>query len=224
LGVTLLIRAWSNQALAPRGWPAALLPFAPSVLALGLVWDGTLSGGALPGVAERVSLSLLDLAVKPHSPFPDANLAASEGMLWGAFALALALGMGLGRNVARLDALSARFPRLAKGLQHGLGADALGEALVRAGTWVGRLATQLADDTAWNAWMPNGLDRAIRGTSALVSKLDARIAWSIGGALRPGVEWPARALQWVQSGDVQWYIGVALVSLLAVVAAFIRSP
>ena len=67
-----------------------------------------------------------------------------------------------------------------------------------------------------------GLDRGARAVSGFVSSADARVAWWIGGALRPLIEWPARALQWVQSGDVQWYIGVALFSLLAMIAAFMK--
>jgi hypothetical protein len=222
LGTTQLKRAWSGGASAPRGWAAALVPLIPALLSLGLVWDGTFSGGALPGIDERVSLSLLDLAIPPRPVPPEANVVVSEGMLWGAFVFALLLGLWFASRLERLDDWSARFPRVARALSRGLGADAVAQGWVAASAWTGRLITRVGDDALWHHYLPSGLDRAVRAVSGAMDVADRHMAWWIGGVVRPAVEWPARALQRIQSGDVQWYVGIVLFSLLAVIAAFLR--
>ena len=59
------------------------------------------------------------------------------------------------------------------------------------------------------------------GTRFFVS-LDARGGEYVQVTLRKAVDLPARGLQYLQNGDVQWYLLMALLSTLAIVGYFLK--
>jgi hypothetical protein len=199
------------------------MPYVLILLALGAVWTGTLSGGIVAGNPDRIFSSPLALffGASGDAWGDDASIAPASGLYWVLLAVAaFAAFWTAGRRPDFWPGVSRSVPRLSSFVLSGYGADFV-FARIRAGlAWSGALSVRFFDRNVWESWVPGLLGGGARRGAALVARADLSLSRGIGGMLRRWVDTPSRALQLIQSGDVQWYLFFAVGSGIAILAHF----
>ncbi len=195
-----VVRAGSDQD-ARSPWAPALSAMFVSLLATGLLWSGSLSGGLIRGEGDQVFAPLARLVFS----LPDGTDVASVNLIFGlTFLLSPALAIWL-----PFDRMRNRFPGgpfMAQGYQF----DSLGVRIEHALAALGRIATGISEDRIWKAYLPNGLLVVLKFLAEMVQKASEGIYRGLTLAVDRGVAGPTRFLQLVQSGDVQWYLFFAM--------------
>jgi hypothetical protein len=213
---------------APAGlsWVEALASLALVLVSLGLFWSGTLSGGAIPGDPDRVMHSLLTAFFGPGADAwgEEAAIGPSVGVYWAVQVAAIvAAYVTTGRKPEFWPGVSRRVPRFSAFVSSGYGIDAVFMRLRAGLSWLGAASVRLLDRKIWNAWFPEIVGRVARRGAALFAAADLRLSRGLGEAVRAWVESPAKALQLIQNGDVQWYLFFAVGSGLAILAYFMKT-
>jgi hypothetical protein len=199
-------------------WYSVLAPLAFGVLGLGLFWTGGVTGGAVSG--DAVMPSLLSLFFGSAPAPQGGELAAASWMVW----VPTVLGAGLaywmnGRGEDRWQkAARAKFAQFVSG---GYGIDAVAARTRELGLALGRGIHAVVDTGLWGRWWPALASGAIRRGSRGVARADDGVSVVPGVALRRAIDVPAKFLQLVQSGDVQWYLFFAVGSGIALLLHFL---
>jgi hypothetical protein len=211
---------------APASQPrvmAIALPFFWSILGLAVIWTGSASGGLVPGGADDLMRSLLDLFFGGPVPSqPDDRAVLSVGPIAGGAAL-IGLFIGYwttGRKHDSWEGMRESFPRFSGFLESGYRVDA-GVGRIRDG--VVRLANGaewLFSSRLWQRWIPNTLSAGVRRSGSFAASADDWIHRALSASLRNSVDVPARLLQAIQSGDVRWYLFFAIGSGIAMLLHF----
>ncbi|MDR3607469.1 MAG: hypothetical protein P4M08_08820 [Oligoflexia bacterium] len=194
--------------------------------ALGVLATGSISGGTLPRTPSPVDEVLPSLMSTLFEAGPhiaeEANFATASGLLWGAFVIGIAAAYWIYRLPKR-EPKNGFYDRLSAFVASGYRVDD-GFAFVLAGVdWVGSHFTAWVDGTLWSRWIPLVLATPFRRAGVLASRADRLIADGTREAVSRVTETPARVLQWVQNGDVQWYLIFALGSGFAILVYFLRA-
>ena len=216
--------ATKNNTQAP--WLVVLMPYALVVLALGLCWTGTLSGGAVPGDPDRVfpGLSALLFGSSAATWGDDATIAASCGVYWAALLCAAGLAAWTtGRRPEFWPGVQRGIPRLSAFVLSGYGVDAAMTRLRAGLAWVGAASGRCLDRGVWEAWVPALLGRGLRRGAAAFAAADLKLSRGLGTLARGSVDLPSRALQLIQNGDVQWYLFFAVGSGIAILAHYLTT-
>ena len=88
--------------------------------------------------------------------------------------------------------------------------------------WSGRSIQWLVETQVWGLWIPAGFRWLIREVGGGVMEADRVISRGLDSVLRRAVEVPAKTLQLVQSGDVQWYLFFGIGSGVAILIHFLK--
>jgi hypothetical protein len=78
------------------------------------------------------------------------------------------------------------------------------------------------DRKAWSGWFLTGLGAASDRAAAWVSRADAAGTSRIEAGLAKAIGVPAKLLQLLQNGDVQWYLFFAVCSAAAMLIHFMK--
>lgn len=221
--------AW--QAIALRvstqaSWIAILAPYGLVVLSLGVIWSGTLSGGVIPGDPDRVFHSLLSLFFGPGGETwgDETASAPASGLYWTVQLLAAGAALiTVGRKPDFWPGVSRRLPRFSVFVASGYGVDALFQRALLGLTWTGNFGVRFFDRSRWGRWLFGLLSQGAHRGAAFVATADLKLSRGLGEAVRSWVEAPAKALQLIQNGDVQWYLFFAVGSGVAILAYFMKS-
>jgi hypothetical protein len=221
--------AWQAMALTDStqaGWAEVMAPYALILFSLGVIWTGTLSGGLIPGDADRVFRSLLELffGTSGEAWGDDASIGPASGLYWAVQVLAAVTGLlTVGRRPEFWPGVSRKLPRFSAFVAAGYGFDALFQKLLLGLWWTGGASVRFFDRNLWGSWFPTLLGKGMRRGAAAVALADLRLSRGLGEVIRSWVEAPAKGLQLIQNGDVQWYLFFAVGSGIAILAYFMKT-
>lgn len=205
-------------------WVTALSPFLALIAGMGWLWTGTLSGAVFPDQVDLVMVSMLDTV------FPNGGKLLGENeffvgswMIWGSFAVAFATAYGTCRGVASngWESLAKKFPRFSGFVSTGYGIDSGTSGVIGGVIWIGSKTYEWLDRRFWQGYLPQAMGWVVRQTGSTVSWLDQQWRQRLDQGVRLGTEGPARALQFIQNGDVQWYLVFAIGFGIAVLIHFL---
>ena len=184
-------------------------------LGLAIFWTGSITGGVVLGPVDQIFGSLFSdfFGVQTEAISNQTDFVSASGLYWGSLILAFATAFWTaGRKDDKWNAFAERFPRLGQFLCGGYGTDHVVSHFANGMIWLGRSADTLIDQKISTEWIPKGLYIGLKNVSSVVTAIDFRISFYLIFALKKLVEVPARFLQLVQTGDVRWYLFLALSS------------
>jgi hypothetical protein len=225
LGWKLAWRIVKLDKVSNASWLSILSLFVWIFLSFGVIWTGFLTGGVLPGGADRIMNSLFDelFGSKTADITDISDFILASGLYWGALLFAfIAAYWSAGRREDRWQTLANTFPKTSQFLALGYGVDSLMSRALWAVKWYGNFSENLIDRKIWNRWIPHGLSKGIKFFSEAISEFDVRLSSVLGTSLQKLVDIPAKVLQLIQTGDLQWYLVFALGSGFALLSHFLK--
>jgi len=219
-------QAWetSRSRVGDRAtWTAALLPAIPLILSFGFLWSGNLSGGALPGDIDKVVESAFDgfLGTGGGTVFSGPQLA-----VWAQFGIvAVAAALAYWSTVPAKDLwkrLYISVPRMAAFFSGGYGIDNLTARIMAGFGWFGESIDHVVGKKAWREWIPSALSWISFAGAKTAFSCDSGSRNALIRLLRKAVMVPAKLLQLLHGGDVQWYLFLMAAMAMALLAHFLR--
>jgi hypothetical protein len=203
-------------------WTAVVSPLLLLVGLLGVFWTGTLTGGALPDFPDRVTGSLLNSLFGANETRADTHVFASW-FHWGAFVLAAITAFWTsGRKQTVWERMHVAFPATAEFFAAGYKIDRVAESSERGMIWLGKRTFVLFDQKIWREWVPKGLQVSVAAISKHTAAVDSKLTDILRRALGRSIDFPARSIQFIQNGDVQWYLLFAVGCGIAMLIHFLR--
>ena len=207
-------------------WISVLSPFVLVFLALGFFWTGTASGHVIPGNPDEIFPSVLNLffGAQAGKITNESAAISSSVVYWSTWIFGFGIGLWLAkaRNEPMLAAYRA-LPKFSKFVATGYGIEDRVSQLYRWTRILGSSLEWLIDKKLWNEWVPNALAQGITWGSTGWLVFEARVSDRGRVILARFINVPAKMLQLIQSGDVQWYIFFAMSSLLVMMVHFYRA-
>lgn len=206
------------------GWAAVLTPYLVTILSLGVIWNGTLTGGALPDTQDQVSTSALSAFFgQPAGTLNQDTFFSASWIHWGAFLLAIITAYWTtARKQNSWAALHGAAPKVSHFFASGYGIDRLTGRILFGLSWLGSAIQSAVETKTWGQWLPQGISWVIHRIARGTSVADTVLTRQLDLALRRGTEVPAKMLQMIQSGDVQWYLFFAVGSGIAILVHFLK--
>lgn len=195
------------------GWAKIVAPFFFVLLSLAVVWSGTLSGDvfspSLDRVLENATLDLTGIA--PGMEMSEDAWRSSAPYYWSVLVIVVAVGIwGLFRAGGAWRGPHRRFPKSVEFIGSGYGVvffeQGMGRVFRVAGAWLEAAVGQ----RVWNQWVPATIGRSLRSCGRVAERADAVTSALLTSLLRISAEVPAKALQALHSGSVQWYLFFAI--------------
>lgn len=190
---------------------------------IALFWTGRITGGVFPSAYDQVFPSLLEyFFTNDDFAFPDRGL---TGLIAPGFLVIFLTALVSAFWVVRKDASkdeSQNPSGLRKKIVNGYGVDEFAKFLMDLFKRIGLGIESLVDQKIWSEWIPGAMSYSIRRISKISSDLDTEIYRRFFSVLKNGVEAPAKAMQFLQNGDVQWYLLLAVGSGIAMLIHFMK--
>lgn len=204
-------------------WFAIFCTFFFILIALAIFWVGSVTGGAFPSDFDQVLPSLFqNLLAGDQGKISQQEVSTLiSSVFLGMFILALGGSFAVARK-EKAQTKTRTLSPFVRTVASGYGVDVLFRFLFNAVVSVGRGIENLVDQKIWSEWIPDVMAQAIRRISLLVSNTDAKVYQRFFIVLKNGVEAPAKALQLLQNGDVQWYLLFAIGSSIAILIHFMK--
>jgi hypothetical protein len=196
-------------------WPEFVCPIVTLLLSFGVFWTGMLTGGAVPGGGDQVFASLFGYFFEPINGAPALD-PTTEGVYGTMIAVAIAVAYWLAKKLETPPASA-----VWSFISSGYGIEKVGQKLELGLDWVGRQMNRWVDNELWNRWLPLGLATALTFVARQISRADRAISDRTRDGARVSAEVPAKFLQLIQNGDVQWYLVFALGSGLLILARYL---
>ena len=194
------------------------------ILSLGLLWSGTITGGALPHDPDRVFSSWFGVLFGSSATEwgDDSTVAVGEGLFWAGVILPGLFSFWLfGRGDRVIKSLRGS-PGLYRFLQTGYGIDHAGEWMDIAFRRTGKFLEYWISEKISITWLPAKLQRALNATAHRIARVDQRVYLRGGMLFRQWFEAPAKTFQLILNGDLQWYLFFAIGSIVAILIHFLR--
>ncbi len=218
--------AWFFSRMAKpvfASWASVLTPLLLVIASMGWVWTGTLTGGIIPGDPDRVMVSLFDLVFNAGAKgMNGAEVVTASWMLWGSFVVAFATAYWTCRGpLSGWEKAARRFPRFSRFVSGGYGIDEGTAHLFWAIRWLGSQINEWVDQRTWKGYLPSSLNWIIRKLGSGAAWLDVQMLKRLDQGVRGATEGPAKGLQQIQNGNVQWYLFFAIGSGIAILLHFL---
>ncbi len=226
LGWKLVWQIIKKKKSSSASWVSIFSQFIWIFLSLGIVWTGTVTGGVVLGNPDRLTQSLFEGFFGSGSiNFTNAtDFISASGLYWGAFLFAfIAAYWTTGRDEDRWVSLQSSFPKTTQFIVSGYSVDKAVKLMARGLLWFGTSTEALIDQKIWMEWLPLGLFKGVKGVSEIIHRMDMKITSFLESGLKGAVEVPAKALQLIQTGDVRWYLFLALSSGFALLSYFLKA-
>lgn len=205
------------------GWVAVVSPLLLLLLSLGVLWDGSITGGALLDSVDSVAPALLGFFFKKREALDHSSFAIASWAHWSVVFVSLGGAFWMsGRKVDLWQELARIFPRSIRFLARGFEFDRLASAVEKGIRWLGFVIVRLFDQKIWDRWVPWALNGAIQRGAGAVVLMDEKMSLRFAAVMRRTVDVPAKVLQLIQSGDVQWYLMFGIGSGFALLLHFLR--
>ena len=202
-------------------WQCVLMPLLFSLLGLGAIWTGTASSGLISGNPDQFWSSLLDSLQGAESTYSSTPGVAFY-LITLAFASSLAyFGWGSGKHIeARWDDHS---PKLIRHLRSGMGSDWFFTGLSRGLQSFSERIDHWTYQKFTKNWLHKCFSVGASRTGAVIFGMSTELTEGLSSAVRVASETPGKALQLIQSGNLQWYLLFAIGSGLAMLLHFLRN-
>jgi hypothetical protein len=202
-------------------WSALIVPTLFILLSLGILWSGDILGGALPGGADHVGPSLMELLFGPSTVSVEQS-APVFGAYLGAIVLSLAAAYWASIQTRELEP-EGWVQKLYDGIVSGYGVDRLVGRAISGLTRAIASVDLTIEKRVWGNWVPKGLTVIIRSTSSAITRADDAVSVHGRKVVRQWIDSPAKFLQLIQNGDVQWYLLFGVGSGLLILAHYLLS-
>ncbi len=193
----------------PSDWTAIIMPFVLILESLGLLWNGTWSGGVVFGGGDRAYKSLQQFFYPGlvDGPLPqELDVFNSASVIyWGIHVFAL-----ISAFLISQDFFISRFSVLTHFLGQAYRVDRFFAWIRNVIYFVGVSAQKNVDKNLWGIWIPRGMLRLARMAADVVFRFDLFILNWLKVTSKKSVDAPALAVQLVQNGSIQWYLSFAL--------------
>lgn len=192
---------------------------------LALIWTGTVSGNVLPGLPDQLFPSFFAQLFdgKGGDLGNSTEFISASSLYWSALLAAFFTSLWTSnRREDKWEALRKKMPRMGDFIANGYGVDQVFNGLTQGLKGVGRFSEKLVDNKIWKTWVPNILSRGVKSLTGNVGAFDLRLLAVLEGGVRHFVEMPAKALQFIQTGDVRWYLFFAICSGFALLLHFLK--
>jgi hypothetical protein len=225
------IRA-STSTKSAEGTASALPLVSVGILlafSVGLLWTGTLTGGVIPHDPDRLfpswlsTLFGLTTSEPPDQAAIENGTALGQSLLWSTLVLAAALSFwlfGRGQDLA-VNFLASR-AGVRKFFQTGYSIDRVGELFVFGLKKLGSVTEKWVSEKISTDWIPLGFVKVLTVPARRINEADQKLYKLEETTVRQWSELPAKVLQLVQSGDVQWYLFFAIGCAVAILIHFLR--
>jgi hypothetical protein len=220
--------AWTIKKLGDQSnasWLTILSLLICIAMSLGMVWTGSISGNLFLGLSDQLWASVFDSLFGPKSIeflHPEEFWSASS-LYWSVLILAFFCGFWLsGRKNDQWLIFSKYIPKTSGFLASGYRVDKLSEQGIHGISNFGKHVELVVDYKIWNQGIPKVLFIVTRWVSRLFNSVDQKISRRLESSLRIIVEVPAKLLQLVQTGDIQWYLFFALSSGFALLSHYLK--
>lgn len=225
-GILVWRTAWQITGIKTTSqvpWPVIAVSFLILIFSLGIFWSGSLTGSALPPE--------MDIQVQPfqRAYFEKSSQALSGDSLitaswvhWGVLLLAIFAAYWTTARQDGFQNFSRRFPRFSSFVGQGYKVDALAGYFLRGLIRSGRGLQRWMDEKLWYQGLPRVIYQGAIRMGDAFSKMDGSLVRWLNGAVRVSVEVPAKVLQLIQSGDVQWYVFFAVGMGFAILLHYMR--
>lgn len=223
LGWKLIWRYLQGDRPVDVGWTSILSLVLLLIVSLAVFWVGSATGGVIPGGLDQVLISLFkQFFAEFQTTLPDHGvMTVISSVYFGIFVASFAVSFWLARKEywqPKTQTLS----ELRKIVATGYGVDDLSHFILNGLTLLGRGVENLVDQKIWSEWIPRAISQFIRRISIFISDTDGAVYHRFSVVLKNGVEAPAKALQFLQNGDVQWYLLFAVGSGIAILIHFLK--
>jgi hypothetical protein len=217
----------SSASNAPWRW--ILLPLFFVVMGTGLVWDGTLTGEALPERMDRVydSITTFFFHAAPEGRLSSEDLITVSIIYWTGFLLAIGCAYWISQKREKEEdswkVLRAKMPGAAAMIASGYGVDRLVSLIFRFVTRFSRAAQSMIDERFWVNLVPSLATQGLRATGRAAARTDERQSKRLSRIVSETVEVPGKVLQLIQNGDVRWYVLFATGMGVSILVHFLLS-
>ena len=216
--------AWQIAALndsVASSWFFVLSPFLLLLLPLSLFWVGSFSGGAISGDVNSIhwlaSLGLGDVFGAQLKSADESAFITASWIHWGVLAFGvLAAWWCTARKQDLLLLLHTKSPTASRFIVGGYGAEFLLGHILSGVFYVGESLEKTVDRKLWGHWIPNGLKVAVEFISRQGARADYLASVRFSEGFRGAVSVPAKIIQLIHNGDVQWYLFLAIGSGTAI--------
>jgi hypothetical protein len=200
-------------------WSSLVIPTILILLSLGVAWNGAILGGVLPGGADKVTPSLMELLFGVPAPGSEES-ATVFGAYLGALILSLAAAYwaSLQTMQPQGEGFAAKIHRV---IVSGYGVDRVARRAIDGMTWATSQADLLIEKKVWGNWIPKALTTVIRSTASGIVRVDTAVSLNGRNLVRKCIDTPAKFLQLIQNGDVQWYLLFGMGSGLVILAHYL---
>jgi hypothetical protein len=200
-------------------WSSLMVPTILILLSLGVAWTGSILSGVLPGGADKVAPSLMELLFGA----PTAGIEESATVLSAYFgAIVLSLGAAYWVSLQSMQPQGESFAsKIHHAIVSGYGMDRLAKRAIDGTTWAVNSVDRLIDKRVWGEWIPKALTTVIRSTASAIVRVDTAASVHGRNVVRRCIDSPAKFLQLVQNGDVQWYLLFGMGSGLVILAHYL---
>jgi NADH:ubiquinone oxidoreductase subunit 2 (subunit N) len=201
-------------------WTGLMIPTLLVLLALGIAWNGEVLGGALLGGGDRVAPSLMDLlfGAKPSG-------ADESPTIIGAYlgTLLLSLGAAYWASLKTLtpESEGTVVSKVYRVILSGYRMDGLMKRATDSMTWASTQMDFFFDKRVMGEWIPKALTTAVRTTANAIIRVDSVVSVNGRKFVRQWIDSPAKLLQLIQNGDVQWYLLFGMGSGLVILAHYL---
>ena len=214
-----------QESRTSASWFSVLAPFLIIIGSLGVVWVGSLTGGAIPEQPDLLMTSLLDLFFPAQASLhQDNSFLTASWLHWGTLSFAI-LGAywTSGRKQDLWESLDHKFPKTGSFFAQGYRMDPLMKRFLKVVVWMGSAIQSLIDRRIWGRWIPGSLSWGTYRIAQGASIADESITRWLNRGIRRGTDVPSKFLQLIQSGDVQWYLFFAIGTGIAILIHFLKT-
>jgi hypothetical protein len=196
------------------------------VCSLGLIWSGTLTDGLILHDADRLFPSWLSSLFGASSAelSDESGFALGQSVLWSTLVLGSVISFwlfGRGQDLA-VRGLSTH-PKVRKFLQTGYSIDRAGESFFTLLKKIGNAVETWVSEVVSNEWIPSVMVKALTVPARGINEADQKLYRAGEKTLKQWIELPAKVLQLIQSGDLQWYLFFAIGCAVAILVHFLRA-
>ena len=216
--------AWQIAALndsVAASWYFVLSPLLLLILPLSLFWVGSFSGGAIPGDVNSIhwlsALGLGDVFGAQLKSADESALITASWIHWGTLAFGvLAAWWCTARKQDLLLLLHTKSPAASRFIAGGYGVEYLLSRILAGVFYLGESVEVVVDRKLWGRWIPQGLKVAVEFVSRQGARADDLVSVRLSEEFRGAVSVPAKIIQLIHNGDVQWYLFLAIGSGTAI--------
>ena len=208
LGSKLLWRVIRAKNVKAISWFAFIPPGVGVLLSLGVFWTGSPTSDVFATLPDRVLISLFEIFFSAKAALVSdlEPLITAFSLYWGTLILGLLAGYWFsGLKEDRWAAFATSHPKLSQFLRNGYETDILIQKIVKVIGSLGHGLEKIIDLRIWMEWIPQSLLFSVRFLARLLNRMDEVIFSALGRGLHFSVDFPARCLQLIQTGDLRWY-------------------